>query len=403
MRVIMPVGFANSAGLARGLFAATLVLGTLCAVPAFAQAQGQNQVQPPQAQGARPPAGTVAPKGAAAPKGTAAAKGAAEKELLKIPAVVLSGLMTGTPESMRALMQYLAAAGANPDEVARRALDVVQQLKDSGIVRDPALIIAAAERVSKAVKDTLSSTRIVQLKVDKDFRPPAGVVALDFSTADAKVRSGFTRVMTNDPMLSGKQLQAIRRPGDDSDVLGDGIVGVEKISVPMPDGEYRVTLMTESIGDATTSLSPFGEKITANGKSFNVSQAAPEAWLSQSVLSNKGLSGFQTATERQGGAMTVTVRVTGGKLNMGFDMGSGESLKTYLTGMLVEPVDRPSVFTALPEVRDAMFMPQEAQTRYESQIASSIADLLERTTPNAGPETDAIAKPVQTVQKASPQ
>ncbi len=51
----------------------------------------------------------------------------------------------------------------------------------------------------------------------------------------------------------------------------------------------------------------------------------------------------------------------------------------------------------------AVFMPQEAQTRYESQIASSIADLLERTTPNAGPETDAIAKPVQTVQKASPQ
>lgn len=386
----------------RSVIAAALAAGALGVVPAFAQAQA-----PAQAQGARPDAGNAAPipKAAVSPKGAAAPKDAAatQKELIKIPAVVLSGLMTGTPEALRALMQYLAAAGANPDEVARRALDVVQQLKDSGIVRDPALIIAAAERVSRAVKDTLSSARILQLKVDRNFRPPAGVVALDFAPADAKVRQGFTRVLTNDPIVAGKQLQAIRRPGDDSDLLADGIIGVEKISMPMPDGEYRVTLMTESIGDAITSLSPFGERIIANGKSFNVSQATPDAWLRQSVLSNSGLSGFQTATERQGGAMTVVVRVTGGKLDMGFDMGSGAALKTYLTGMLVEPVNRPSVFTALPEVRDALFMPQETQTRYESQIASSIADLLERTTPDAGPETDALAKPVQTVQKASPQ
>lgn len=351
------------------------------------------------------PAGSpaAAPK-AAAPK-EAAPKGAgpkdAAKELAKIPASILSGLLTGTPESLLALKQYLAGAAASPDEIARRALDVVQQLKDSGLVRDPALMVMAAERVTQAVKDTLSSAKIVQVKIDREFRPPAGVIALDFAPADAKVREGFQRVLPNDPRVSGKDIQGLRRPGDDSDMLGDGIVGVEKISVPMPDGEYRVTLMTESIGDATTSLSPFGQKIMANGKEISIAQSAPDAWLKQQVLSNKGLGGFETATERQGGAVTMTVKVTGGKLDMGFDLGGG-ALKTYMTGMLIEPAAAPPVLTSLPEIRSALFTSPETQTRYESQIASSVATLLERLTPDAGPETNEIARPVQTVQQASP-
>ncbi|MFM2129128.1 MAG: hypothetical protein RL477_674 [Pseudomonadota bacterium] len=373
----------------RSLIAAVAVLALAGAAPAFAQQQ------PPQGQ-AQPPAGQKK----ASAKDATGAKDA--QQPVRIPAVVLAGLLTGTPESLLALKQYLAAVGASPDDVAKRALEVVQQLKDAGIVRDPALIISAAERVSQAVKETLSSLKVVQLKIDRDFRPPAGVMAFDFAPADAKTHSGFRRVLPNDPMLAGRQMQAIRRPGEEADILGDGVTGVERISVDMPDGEYRVTLMTESTGDATTSLAPFGEKIVANGKSIGVSQATPDNWLKQSVLSTKGLGGFQTATERQGGAVTVTVRVTGGKLNLGFDMGGGDSLKTYLTGMIVEPANRPSVFNALPEMRSALFTPPETQTRYESQIASSIADLLERTTPNAGPETDDISKPVQTVQRASP-
>ena len=345
------------------------------------------------------PAAPAATPGASAP-GAKDAK-AAKPEPAKIPAVVLSGLLTGTPEALLTLRQYLASVGGNPDDVARYALSVVQQLKDSNLARDPALIIAAAERVSSAVRETLSSIKVTQLKIDRNFRPGAGVRAFDFAPADAKARPGFEKVLTNDPILGGQQMQAIRRPGDDADLLADGITGVEKISVPMPDGEYRVTLMTENIGDAATSLSPFGDKIMANGKELNVSQAGPDAWLKQAVLSNRGLDGFNTATSRQGGAITITVKVTGGKLNLGFNMGA-DTLKTYLTGMVIEPASQPSVMTVEPEVRDQLFTRPETQARYESQIASSIADLLERTTPEAGRPEDDLAKPVQTVQKVSP-
>lgn len=343
-----------------------------------------------------------APRGAAkAPTGKAEQKA----ENVKIPAAVLSGLLVGAPEAMLALKQYLAAVAGSPELIATRALDVVAQLKNSGLVRDPALLVAAAERVSRSVKETLGSAKIVQLKIDRNYKPPAKTIALDFAPPDAKVRPGFQRVLANDKMLKGDKMQAIRRPGDDADLLADGIAGVEELELELPDGEYRVTLMTESLGDAATSLSPFGQKIMANGEQFDILQATPDAWLNQAVLSNKGLAGFNTATERQGGAVTVTVRVQGGKLKMGFNLGdSGAGLKTYLTGMLVEPADQVSSLTVVPDVAEVLSTSAETRTRYESQLASSLSTLLEDINPGAGPSQlqDDLLQPVQTVEQTSP-
>ncbi len=353
------------------------------------------------AQGAVP----AAPAAKAAAAKAPAAKAPAAKapaELTKMPALVLAGLLTGTPESLLALKQYLAAVASSPDDVARRALDIVQQLKESGIVRDPALIIAAAERVTQAVSETLSSAKITQLKVDRNFRPPAGVIALDLAPPDARGRAGFRKVLPSDPMLSGQNVQGIRRPGNDSGLLGDGIAGIENISLSMPNGEYRVTLITQSLGDATTNTAPFGQKIIGNGQSFDVSQAPPDTWLPPSVLSNAGLGGFSNVTKEQGGAVTVNFKVRDGMLNLGFDLGSYGGLKTYLSGVVIEPENQPAVLVINPENRDALYAVPETRARYESQFVSLVADILEQTTPSAGPETDALSRPVQTLEQASP-
>ncbi len=350
-----------------------VALALLAGTPAFAQQAGGNQGQSP----------------------------AQQPEAARIPATVLSGLLTGTPESLLALRQYLAAVGASPDEVSTRALQVVQQLRDSGLVRDPALILAAAERVTQAVTETLESTKVLQLKVDRTFRPPPGALALDFAPADAEEREGFRRVLPTDPIVRGQGLQGIRRPGED-DVLAGGIVGVESLEIDLPDGEYRVTLMTEAIGDAALSLAPFGQTIVANGQAIRIGQATPEHWLSQAVLSNQGLQGFENASTREGGAVTFTVTVSGGKLNLGFDLGTtGEVLKTYLTGMLIEPASMPPALTPIPEVRSLLAAPVD-RGQFENQMASSIATLLEEVVPGAGGPEDDLSRPVQTVQQASP-
>lgn len=190
---------------------------------------------------------------------------------IKIPAAVLSGLLVGSPESLLALKQYLAQVSASPAAVTRRALDVVRQLRESGLVRDPVLMIAAAERVSRSAADTLKSMKIVQLKIDRNYRPRAGTIALDFAPPDARARPGFRRVLPSDNIAQGNDMQAIRRPGDDEDLLADGITGVERVQLDLPDGQYRVTLMTESLGDVATSLSPFGEQIMANAMLYQLS------------------------------------------------------------------------------------------------------------------------------------
>jgi hypothetical protein len=227
-----------------------------------------------------------------------AAKAGGEEAPATIPAAVLSGLLVGSPEALLALKQYLAQVSKSPDAVTRRALDVVRQIKEFGLVRDPSLMIAAAERVSRSAAETLKAAKIIQLKVDRNYRPRAGTIALDFAPPDARVRPGFRRVLPGDQIVKGKELQAIRRPGDDADLLADGITGVEEVELDLPDGQYRVTLMTESLGDVATSLSPFGERIIANGEAINVVQTTPDAWLKQSVLSNSGLAGFNSVISR---------------------------------------------------------------------------------------------------------
>lgn len=383
----IPMGLPVIASVIAGVTALSLMV----AAPVFAQsAQGPQGPQPGQ--------------GPQQAQGQGQQQGQGEQgEAPKIPAAVLSGLLTGTPEALLALKQYLAAVSKSSEEVSRRAVDVISQLRSSGLVRDPAVILAAAERVTQAVGETLSATKIVKLKVDRNYQPRAGTIALDFAPADAKARPGFRKVLLGDPMLKGEDMQAIRRPGEEDDVLGDGMVGVESINLDVPDGEYNVTLMTESIGDAQLSLSPFGQQITANGQVVNVGQATPENWLNQAVLSRQGLDGLQNTSSRQGGAITLKVRVINGKLQLDFNFGSAaNSLKTYLTGMLIEPADEPSDFAA-PEEITRLLNERPDVGQYETQVASNISTLLEQAVePEAGPEEDDLAEPVQTVQQASP-
>lgn len=319
----------------------------------------------------------------------------------KIPAAVLSGLLAGTPEALLALMQYLAAVGGKPADVTARAIGVINQLKSSGLVKNQALIIATAQRIADAVRDTLSAAKVVQLKIDKNFNPPAGTIALDFGPADADTQKGFTRVLPNDPILKGGG-QGIRRPGEVDGLLSDGVIGAKGVSLKVADGEYRVTLMTESLGDAASSLSPFGQNIVANGKKIGVMQATPENWLGQSVLSNKGEEGFSSTTARTGGAITLTVQVTNGKLDLQFQHGGAQNiLKTYLTGMIVEPVEAPPLFTVPQDITPVTSA--ETILEQEAEVASSIAGLLEGAAPAAGPIAEDLPEPVvEPTQTASP-
>jgi len=298
----------------------------------------------------------------------------------EVPKNVLAGLLAEGDQSAVLIRSFLAGEGSDPDAISRRAVDLVEALKQSGLVADPSVLALAAQRVARAASDTLSAAPILQLKVDKGFEAPPGVRAFDFGPPDKAPVDGFERVLPNDPMLKG-QVRGLRRPGDESGILSGGVAGVQNMKINLPDGEYRVTLLTESIGDAALSLAPFGETINANGQQIRVSQAPPDHWSRMTVLSNEGLAGADSAGGSAGGAVTLTVRVVGGELVLGFQFSGGNrALQTYLTGMVVEPVTQPSVFARTP---DAPPIRQDVETRLK-QEATIMAALVTAAQPTAG-------------------
>ena len=334
---------------------------TLAAVPALAQQQ-----TPPQANGA--PATQTPPD----------TKDAAKAPLPQVPRNVLAGLLADGAQNGALLRSFLAKDGASPDAISQRAVDLVEALKQSGLVANESVLALAAQRVARAASDTLNAAPILELKVDKTFHAPPGIKAFDFGPPDKAPVAGFQRVLPNDPMLAG-QVHGLRRPGDESGLLSGGVAGVKSVKVALPDGEYRVTLLTEAIGDATLGLAPFGETIDANGQKVRVLEAPPDQWSRMTVLSNQGLAGAADGSPGAGGAITLIVHVVGGQLDLGFQF-ANTSLQTYLTGMVVEPFNQPSIFARTP---DAPPLQPDTANRLRRE-ASMMAELVAAAKPSAG-------------------
>lgn len=301
-----------------------------------------------------------------------------------VPRSVLASLLSNSPQASTLIQNYLAGEGGDASAISRRSLDLVTALQQSGLVTDQTLISAITQRVATAASDALSAVQILQLKVDKTFVAPPGVRAYDFGPPDKAKQNGFQRVLPGDPMLQG-QMRGLRRPGDEEGILSGGIAGVKSIDVkPIPDGEYRVTLMTEALGDANLTLAPFGNSITANGQNESILSAPPNKWASSMIMSQSGLAGAGEAENSNGGGLTIIVKVVGGQLqlNFNFNGGNAQGLQTYLTGMVIEPVNQPSVFARTP---DAPPLRPDTADRLK-QEANLLASLVTAATkPAAGP------------------
>jgi hypothetical protein len=306
-----------------------------------------------------------------------------------VPRSVLAGLLSNSEQSAALIRNFLAGEGGDPSAISRRSLDLVTALQQSGLVTDPSLISAITQRVATAASDTLNSMPVLELKVDKTFTAPPGVKAFDFGPPDKAPQNGFQRVLPNDPMLQG-QTRGLRRPGDEEGILSGGIAGVKNISVkPIPDGEYRVTLMTEALGDANLTLAPFGNVISANGQNERVLSAPPDHWANMMVMSAAGLAGAGEAENSNGGGLTLIVKVVGGQLNLGFNFDgvNQQALQTYLTGMVIEPVNQPSIFARTP---DAPPLQPNTENRLRQEASLLAALVNAATTPAAGPPVPVV-------------
>ena len=189
--------------------------------------------------------------------------------------------------------------------------------------------------------DDTPAVAIDGVTLEPGFTLPAGAVGLDFGPPGGAVFPGFEPVTPDDPRITAGHPVAIGRPGGDA-LISDGLRGVERVELPLPDGRWRITLWTEDLGEWETLPHPLERRIRLNGTTVLEERLTPSAWIATRYLRGRGeeappsRDAWDALGSRRGGRTTAEVPVTGGLLVV--ELAGEGAPATFLSGLLAEPV-----------------------------------------------------------------
>lgn len=224
-------------------------------------------------------AGLVCAMAAAGPAGAAAQSVSNE--------AALKGAASGTDEGLAALRQYLAQSSGRPEQMEQRANGLIKALAKTKVAADPAALQEAIIAVAQAARQALFATPIARVKMLDNFRLSPRAYGFDFGPPDSAAMQNFQHVTAKDKRLAGANRRALRRPSND-ELLSDGVVNVEKFTADIPNGKWRVVLLTDDLGIGNNLKHPLGKKVGVNGKAVKIAQTDPADWLTSGTLSGDG-------------------------------------------------------------------------------------------------------------------
>jgi hypothetical protein len=345
-------------------------------------------------------AGTGSAGTAVAQSSTQAAAVPGERGALPgLPAGLVINVLAGGAEGGPALDRWLGGGILAPEETARRATALIEALGSRKGTLPGQDLLKAIDRIAGYVARRLATASVMQLAVDPEFRPPVGSIALKFGPPDAPQAAGFEAVSPKDPRISGRDLRGLRRPLDEP-VSASGIAGIEKISLRLAPGDYRVVLLTQNLGDPELVRRPFGRSLRVNGVPVIVAGSDPSRWIPGAVLSNRAaalaegvrsVGGYPTGRlaphantmvgRHQAGGLVIEARAPQGRITIELaEFGRGRS---YLTALVAEPANRPSSILLSPEARRTIIS-QDVRLALEAQVLAAAARLVEQISPADG-------------------
>lgn len=320
-----------------------------------------------------------------------------------VPPAVMQGAIGGTPAGMAALRAYLMSEGS--EGVAHLSQNLFQALKDQKDSLDPQTLTRAVSRIANVGTSLIAVGRVMRAGVDGAYVPPPGTVALDFGSPDAPVAKGFERVVTSDPRIAGTGLRPVRRPGD-HDLINDGIRGIQKITLKVPDGIYRIVLITQNLGERKLMETPFGREVRVNDSAIAVADDLPQSWIDEAVLTNRGTdlvtrdTGVRNLVQRQdAGFLVIEAAAVNGELVI--ELRGASEYGTYLNGLVVEPQTRPSSLV-LSETAAQVVAGYQQRTATEVAILERAGETLSEIGPAAGTEEPLPEPAFDTAEVASP-
>jgi hypothetical protein len=196
----------------------------------------------------------------------------------------LAGAVSGTPEGQKVLRQYLAQFSGRAEQMEKQTSELIKALGRSKIAADPVALQEAIALIAQASRTALFATPIAGVKMTDNFRLSPRSIGFDFGPPDSNTMPNFQHVTSNDKRLGGADRRALRRPSK-NDLLSDGVVNVKKFTANIPNGKWRVVLLTDNLGIGTGMKHPLGKEININGNGTKIAQTDPASWLSNGVLS----------------------------------------------------------------------------------------------------------------------
>ncbi|MEN3950869.1 PEP-CTERM sorting domain-containing protein [Iodidimonas sp. SYSU 1G8] len=172
------------------------------------------------------------------------------------------GAVSGTDEGIAALLRFFDAAGGNETIIAYRAQVLLEAItRDSAVTGSLTALQEATTNISEAAFTALWTGYVMPVNFQPDFAVPPGAIGYDLGPLMLSnneinpVYDDFIRVPADSSHVEGDARDIESGP---QLLWGDGVQGLTVFTAPIPNGTYKVFVMTSSEGGVDPSVA-FGD------------------------------------------------------------------------------------------------------------------------------------------------
>jgi hypothetical protein len=278
-----------------------------------------------------------------------------------VPGRVIDAAIEGEGRTANMILgTFIANRNAHSRIRLARALALAQQAAGDRRIDSRGDLNAMMNRVSIVAHQALNSPFVVDVTVRGGFVPPPGTRAYDLGPADTPLAAGFETMTAQDTQVTGAFVRSLRVIGTGA-LLFEGLRGVERITARLPNGSYRVVVLTGRPTDPALSQ-PFGAMLRANAETFYIGTTPrfgplPSAWVVEPVLVDAAARrGYAQAAAREalrreperdpgGGGLGIAFRteVVDGTLDLRF-VHMDPDKTTAISAVLVQPAHQEALW-----------------------------------------------------------
>ncbi|WP_417452186.1 hypothetical protein [Kordiimonas sp.] len=168
------------------------------------------------------------------------------------------------------VQSYLNQAMGDDEALKVRMEALLRKIEEAAGDYDLATISDAANLIIEAGARTHWTAFMAPFVLDENFKLTEGAIGWDLGPTSREPYDKFTRVGADNKMLIGEGMADEASPSGPS-ILSNGVHNVEQfVASNIPNGRYRVVILTAPRPNGRSPLYPFGVDVKRNGGNVNM-------------------------------------------------------------------------------------------------------------------------------------